>query len=66
MEVLRQDKVNQYRIQRDFFRYFQRKCIAYDDTVEVLTALKRKGKRICVLTDVPFTRSLQSWLELGF
>lgn len=39
---------------KEFFAYFQKGCRAYPETQEVLEALKQRGARIAVLTDVPY------------
>ena len=40
-----------------FFEYFQRKCIAYNESKTTLQSLKASGIKVGVLTDVPYGMS---------
>lgn len=56
-ELLRgagEDAGQEEALSKEFFAYFQRSCRAYPETREVLEALKRRGQRVAVLTDVPY------------
>jgi putative hydrolase of the HAD superfamily len=53
-ETLAVDTSRREAISDGFFSYFQQKAVLYPDTIAALTALKERGCRIGILTDVAY------------
>jgi len=53
-EAIAVDTSLQEAISNGFFSYFQQKAVLYADTIAALTALKERGVRIGILTDVAY------------